>query len=114
MSQSTEPQLLESIQAARSAVSLAELLAQHPTLKRRTVQRWLGQWVDAGVLTSQGKGSSHRYRAGGAGSVDVDAGSMYFAGNIPVSADSQDILAYISQPPSARKPVGYQREFLDA
>ena len=114
MSQSTAPQLLESIQAASSAVSLAELLAQHPTLKRRTVQRWLGQWVDAGVLTSQGKGPSQRYRAGGAGSVGVDAGSVNFAGNIPVSADSQDILAYISQPPSARKPVGYQRDFLDA
>jgi len=32
----------------------------------------------------------------------------------PLSADSQDILAYIDQPPEARKPMGYQRDFLDA
>ncbi len=32
---------------------------------------------------------------------------------IPMSADSLDILAYIDQLPTARKPVGYQREFLD-
>lgn len=31
-----------------------------------------------------------------------------------MSADSQGILAYIDQPPEARKPVGYQRDFLDA
>jgi Fic family protein len=33
---------------------------------------------------------------------------------IPMSADSLDILAYIDQLLKARKPVGYQREFLDA
>ena len=31
---------------------------------------------------------------------------------IPLSADSQDILAYVSQALEARKPVGYQHEFL--
>lgn len=33
---------------------------------------------------------------------------------IPLSVDSLDILAYIDQPPQARKPVGYQHDFLDA
>ena len=32
----------------------------------------------------------------------------------PLSADSQDILAYVDQPLQARKPVGYQRDFLEA
>ena len=36
-----------------------------------------------------------------------------FPGYIPLSADSRDILAYIDQPLEARKPVGYQRDFLD-
>ncbi|MFC4161214.1 hypothetical protein [Chitinimonas lacunae] len=31
-----------------------------------------------------------------------------------MSADSRDILRYIDQPLSARKPVGYQQEFLTA
>jgi fido (protein-threonine AMPylation protein) len=33
---------------------------------------------------------------------------------IPLSADSHDILAYINQPAQARKPVGYQADFLGA
>jgi len=37
--------------------------------------------------------------------VTVDRPS--FPSFIPLSADSQDILAYIDQPPEARKPVGY-------
>ena len=37
-----------------------------------------------------------------------------FPPGIALSADSLDILAYIDQPLTARKPVGYQREFLEA
>jgi Fic family protein len=37
-----------------------------------------------------------------------------FPSFIPLSADSQDILRYINQPLQARKPVGYQLEFLEA
>lgn len=33
---------------------------------------------------------------------------------VPLSADSRDILAYVDQPLELRKPVGYQRDFLDA
>ena len=33
---------------------------------------------------------------------------------IPLSVDSRDILAYVDQPLQARRPVGYQRDFLDA
>ena len=40
--------------------------------------------------------------------------SHAFPTNVAVSADSQDILTYVSQPLPARKPVGYQRDFLDA
>lgn len=35
--------LLQSIQSTPAGLTLADLLAQHPTLKRRTVQRWIGQ-----------------------------------------------------------------------
>jgi Fic family protein len=37
-----------------------------------------------------------------------------FPSFIPLSADSQDILRYINQPLQARKPVGYQLDFLEA
>ena len=37
-----------------------------------------------------------------------------FPFHIPLSVNSRDILAYVDQPLLARKPVGYQRDFLDA
>ncbi|WP_246125205.1 Fic family protein [Exilibacterium tricleocarpae] len=45
---------------------------------------------------------------------DTEAKRDMFPGYIPVSADSRDILAYVDQPIEARKPVGYQQDFLEA
>lgn len=110
--------LLQNIQSAPTGLTLAELLAQHPTLKRRTVQRWVSQWVAAGRIVAQGEGRARRYlpaaestAASGTASV---APSNTFPAHIPLSADSQDILAYVTQPLQGRKPVAYQRDFLDA
>ena len=114
----THTALLKSIQSAPSGLTLAEMLAQHPSLKRRTVQRWLGQWVAFGHLVPEGKGRARRYLAAAdvtavSGTASVAPGTS-FPANIPLSADSQDILAYVTQSLQARKPVGYQRDFLDA
>ena len=57
-------------------------------------QRYLGNWV-----TSQP-------RLG-----DVPNS---FPSSIALSADSRDVLAYVDQPLTARKPVGYQVDFLAA
>jgi Fic family protein len=114
----THTAILLSIQSSPAGLTLAEILGQHPTLKRRTVQRWLGQWVAAGHIAALGEARARRYKAM-AGTTAVSGGAPGVPGNnfpahIPLSADSQDILAYINQPLQARKPVGYQREFLDA
>lgn len=114
----THTTILLSIQSSPVGLTLAEILGQHPTLKRRTVQRWLGQWVAAGQIAALGEGRARRYQAI-AGTTAVSGGASGAPGNnfpvhIPLSADSQDILAYVCQPLQARKPVGYQRDFLDA
>lgn len=110
--------LLNSIQSAPSGHTLAELLAQNPSLARRTVQRWLSQWVTAGHIAAQGAGRARRYQpvvtAPGLSLTAPDAPRRTFPDNIPLSVDSQDIFAYVTQPLQARKPVGYQRDFLDA
>src|ERR1035437_9983132 len=108
----THTALLKSIQSAPSGLTLAERLAQHPSLKRRTVQRWLGQWVAFGHLVPEGKGRARRYLAAAdvtavSGTASVAPGTS-FPANIPLSADSQDILAYVTQSLQARKPVGRQ------
>lgn len=107
--------LLESIRNASTGLTLSELLAQHPDVARRSAQRWISKWVDGGQIAASGEGPARRYFA--AKTTEVAATAPVrdrFPGYIPLSADSRDIVAYIDQPPEARKPVGYQRDFLDA
>jgi Fic family protein len=110
-----EQELLRSIEASQVSLSLTELLVQHPALARRSVQRWISQWIAAGRITAKGEGRARRYRSTTTTSKVPLADTLGGAfGAIPLSADSQDILTYVTQPQHARKPVGYQREFLDA
>lgn len=104
--------LLESIRGSAAGLNLAELLIRHPSIPRRTAQRWIQQLVREGKVRGTGKGRARRYLAAQtpAATADRDA----FPRLIPLSADSRDILAYVDQPLEARTPVGYQRDFLDA
>lgn len=108
--------LLNSIGATERGLTLAELLAEHPALARRTAQRMVAQLIESGQVAARGAGRARRYVRSVA---PLSTGERAVQGSgfprfIPLSADSQDILAYIDQPASARKPVGYQRDFLDA
>lgn len=106
--------LLESLRHAPD-LTLSELLTRHPDIPRRTAQRWIGALVAGGEVTPEGDGRARRYRLATA-SVRLPRPdeAAAFPSHIPVSPDSDDILAYVSQPLQARKPVGYQREFLDS
>lgn len=116
--------LLKSIQDAAAGLTLAELLARHPAVARRTAQRWLSQLVAEGRIVGRGEGRARRYlvtnlATNSAVNWAVAAASVQggiqdnFPAYIPLSADSRDVLAYVDQPLEARKPVGYQRDFLD-
>ena len=106
---------MHSIQLSETGLTLAELLAQHPGMARRTLQRLLAKWLESGEIAAQGDARARRYFGAGARSgADNTPGADVFPSYIPLSADSQDILAYVDQPAQARKPVGYQRDFLDA
>ncbi|MGE4451358.1 Fic family protein [Castellaniella sp.] len=121
--------LLESIRSAPDGLAISALLDLHPGLTRRTAQRWLRNGVAQGRLQAVGAGRGRRYRAmtcagsaGDAASVTIvwahepspDDASDIFPVEIPLSVDSQDILAYVNRPLAGRHPVGYQRDFLDA
>ncbi len=115
--------LLSSIRFAVKGLSMADLVAQHPEVSRRTAQRWLRQLVDDGMVSAVGEGRGRRYVLRGSlpaqqllrepQPADSAVGST-FPLYIPLSADSTDIVAYVNQPLQARTPVGCQREFLDA
>ena len=107
--------LLKSIEESTLGLTLAELLLRHPKLARRTTQRWLSQLIIDGRIAGIGAGRARRYLAAKmAGSKASTTEQDIFPEYILLSADSRDILAYVDQPLEARKPVGYQRDFLDA
>lgn len=110
----TPKDLFECIQSAPEGLSVADILARHPGLARRTAQRWLNELVAAGRIKALGAGRARRYVAAAMPFVQVPSEDEAFPRHIPLSADSRDILAYVDQPLTARRPVGYQRDFLDA
>jgi len=114
-----EKAVFDTLTASTAGITLAELLALHPILARRTAQRWISQWISQGQLTAQGKGRARRYfanfgnnyRNSTSGSEDTEPAWLRV---LPLSPDSRDILAYVEQPLLARKPISYQHEFLEA
>ena len=92
-------QFLQSLHGESSGLSLAEILAQHPDIPRRTAQRWLAQLAKDGLITAAGAGRARRYL-------------LAQQSEIPLATASKEILAYVDQPIAARKPVGYQQELL--
>ncbi|MDP2751747.1 MAG: Fic family protein [Rhodocyclaceae bacterium] len=106
--------LLQSIQEAPVGLSLIDLLGKHRDLARRTAQRWISQLIEEGRIVAVGKGRARRYRAVRTDEMSFLAEKNVFPRHIPLSADSVDVLAYVDQPTEARKPVGYQRDFVEA
>lgn len=111
----TQTTIYRSIAENPGGLSLQEVLALHPDLARRTTQRLISQMIANGMLTAHGSARARRYYATASelqASERSYVNSNSFPQHIPVSADSADILAYIDLPVQARKPIGYQREFM--
>ncbi len=102
--------LLSIINESPSGIDLAQLLAQQTTIPRRTVQRWIHQWLESGVILAEGSGRNRLYKPVAIDAVENDIFPAY----IPLTDDSKDILDYINQPLAARKPVAYQSELLES
>lgn len=108
--------LLNSLRTSTNGATLAELLTAHPGITRRTAQRRIAKLIADGQVVARGEGRARRY-FGADNQVDtarIGTGTDRFPPFIPLSADSRDVLAYVEQPLEARRPVGYQRDFLDA
>lgn len=105
---------LEAIEAAvgqheggASAAQIAEALVNPGA--RRTLQYRLRALVDAGRLRLSGDGRAARYHLGGEAVPQAEAADI-----VPLSPESQALLAYVRQPVAMRQPVGYDRAFLDS
>ncbi|MCL4690478.1 MAG: Fic family protein [Burkholderiales bacterium] len=88
-------------------------------VSRRTLQRRLGELVEQKHVDTEGRGRGLRYRrrpkniaveiTEQAHATDEIGGETY----IPVSSAGREVLDYVRQPVQGRKPVGYNREFLE-
>jgi len=99
-----------------SRAAIAETLT--PKLASRTLQFRLKYLVDAGRLAKQGEGRAAKYRLPESQQDQVAASLPARDGAeeavIPLSPTSAEIRRYLSQPLAARKPAGYNRQFLDS
>lgn len=102
------------VRAHPDGVSAAEIAAALPAKSpSRTLQSQLSRLVRDGRLVVDGAGKATRYRsAGGQDEAEVTtSGGVRPA--IPLSPAALDIRTLVQRPESARKPVGYDRQFLE-
>jgi DNA-binding transcriptional ArsR family regulator len=81
---------------------------------RRTLQFRLKRLVDDGRVLREGEGRWARYSAPGAARAPAQPEAAADEAAVRLSPESQEIRVYLRQPLAARKPVGYNREFLNA
>src|SRR5665647_2539456 len=86
---------------------------------RRTLQRRLAQLIKTSRVIKQGRGRASRYRlAPHAFEGKFVLPPIQLVGEmetyVPISAAGKEIRDYVRQPVQNRKPVGYNREFLEA
>jgi hypothetical protein len=116
---SEELQLIESIVAAHpNGIRISDIEAemvrtQAGKLNRRTLQRRLQKLIEAHRLTAEGESIALVYKPVLLAVVavkDVPQAEMY----VSVSIEGERIRDEVRLPLMHRRPVGYQREFLDA
>jgi len=92
------------------AAELAERFAP------RTLQFRLNHLIAAGRLAKEGEGRATRYRMPLPGQTAIipTTRNEPAAFDLPISPAGQAIRSYLSLPLAARKPVGYNRAFLDS
>jgi hypothetical protein len=99
--------------------------ALNPPVPKRTLQYRLRYLVDAGRLVKEGDDRWAKYHLpptpaattpalAPADTAPAPAAAEEEAAAVPLTDASKEVRQYLSQPLTARKPVGYNREFLDS
>jgi Fic family protein len=94
-----------------TSAEIADVLGER--VPRRTLQFRLKRLVDDGRVLREGEGRWARYSAPGAASAPAQPEAAADEAAVALTPESQEIRVYLRQPLAARKPVGYNREFLN-
>ncbi len=125
LAEDLNPRIAAEIAKHPEGVGIDDLHAALADLvSRRTLQRRLGELADRKHISATGQGKARLYRA--LGSVDIDltqnetvaSGAEIYAPtveiHVPITPAGREVIDYVRQPIQLRKPVGYDREFLEA
>ena len=105
--------LYSTIQAARKGLTMAELLAPHPDIARRTAQRWVTAWVKDGRITAVGKARARRYVPTARSGISPAAYEARMSGEAAFGADDSGVFLPAARPLRAWNPAGYEPRLLD-
>ena len=101
--------LLGILREAGAPLGVGEIEAKLQHSKpRRTLQNRLQMLAERGVLIREGRGRATRYRLGSEKDKKEDISEV----TIPLGPEARLVFDQVSQPLAARKPVGYDRDFL--
>jgi hypothetical protein len=83
-------------------------------VSRRTLQRRLIRLAKQGHVSAKGEGRARVYRAVESIESAEASGTPTIEIYVPISPESRETLNYVRQPIQQRKPVGYDRTFLES
>ncbi len=101
--------VLQTIKAYEEPCSISQILHKNKALSRRSVQRILLELIHNKRIHVVGSGRNRRYQA-----LALNKTNDLFPTSIPLSEEAKLALAYVDQPPTARKPTAYNLEFLES
>lgn len=102
----------EAVARSPDGLGIEAIQAIFPDVPRRTLQRYLAELTGESTLVAEGKARARRYHA--AAAVPVGASSSGAADTgIPLSRAGQQIRDAVRRALARRRPVGYQRDFLE-
>lgn len=99
------------VAAEADGLGIEALQAQFPGVPRRSLQRWLAALVDGRQLIAEGHARARRYRVAAAPVASPVAAAI--EPTISLSLLGHEVRADVSRPLAQRRPVGFQRAFLD-
>lgn len=111
--------IVEIVRRHADGTALQEIASELPEVPVRTLQYRLQRLVEQGHLVREGERRWTRYRLPSTAERETPtpaapAEEREGESPAPVSPAGEEIRAYLRQAPAARKPVGYDRAFLDS
>jgi hypothetical protein len=107
--------IIDAVERHADGAAISQIEQDFPNLERRALQARVKKLVDAGRLRRQGQKRHSRYFSTRAPKpTDEHARSTSQPSLfVPLSTAGEEIRRAVASPPAARRPVGYDRGFLD-